>query len=206
MNFLAVSKDYAEFTDPDRAAEYDAPISTIQSLMSVLTFGLLLSFAGVGIKKAYVAARSTSLSDIRARARSFKRSRGGSATPSEAPRLEGVSNDEESFGDSNPMRSSAGANAASKRTSSKAAGRDLAVEMTSFRSSKATELAQRGRQLSVESSETMALPAPAPAVAAHTPATSELPARWAAHTTPTGDNYYYNATTGVTSWTLPEAE
>ena len=73
MNFLKVSKNYAELTDPDRADGYDAPISAIQSLMSVLTFGLLLSFAGVGIKKAYVAVQSTSLSDLHARARSLGR-------------------------------------------------------------------------------------------------------------------------------------
>ena len=62
MNFLELAKDYAELTDPDRTDGYDASISVIQSLMSALTFGLLLSFAGVAIKKAYVAARSTSLS------------------------------------------------------------------------------------------------------------------------------------------------
>ena len=196
MNFLEVSKDYAELTDPDRADGYDAPISAIQSLMSVLTFGLLLSFAGVGIKTAYVAARSTSLSDIRTRVQSvFGRSRGDS----EAPQLAGVEDvDEENFAGSNPMRSAGGA--ATERTS-KTARRDLAVEMTSF---KATKLAQRGgRQLSVESSETMALPAPAAAIAAPIPAASELPAEWAAHATPEGEVYYYNTATGVTTWTLP---
>ena len=30
MNFLVVSKDYALLTDPERADEYDAPISFIQ--------------------------------------------------------------------------------------------------------------------------------------------------------------------------------
>ena len=198
MNFLEVSKDYAKLTDPDRADGYDAPISAIQSLMSVLTFGLLLSFAGVGIKTAYVAARSTSLSDIRTRVQSvFGRSHGDS----EAPQLAGVENvDEENFAGSNPMRSAGGA--ATERTS-KTARRDLAVEMTSF---KATKLAQRGgRQLSVESSETMALPAP-PAVVTFSPAASALPAVWIAHTAPSGEVYYYNASTGLTSWTLPAAE
>ena len=202
MNFLEVSKDYAELTDPDRADGYNAPIAAIQSLMSVLAFGLLLSFCGVGFKKAYLAARSSNLSDLRARASNLGRSRGVSAPASETPRLDSV--DEESFGgSSNPMHSATGA-AASKRTS-KAAGRDLAVEMTSFRSGKATKLAQRGRQLSVESSETMALPAP-PAVVAPSPAASALPSAWTAHTAPSGEAYYYNASTGLTSWTLPAAE
>ena len=254
MNFLEVSKDYAELTDPDRADGYDAPISAIQSLMSVLTFGLLLSFGGIGFKKAYIAARSTSLgnlrtrassfwrtrgdsaaapgdgpnevpggfggltarfsasvqraclaarstswSELRARVRSLGRSRGGPAPPSEAPRHGSV--DEETFGGLNPICS---AGAAASRRVSKAARRDLAVELTDIHAGKATKRTHRGHQLSVESSETMALPAP-PAVAAPTLATSVLPAEWAAHTTPEGKVYYYNAATGVTAWTLPEA-
>lgn len=205
MNFLEVSKSYAMLTDPGRANEYDASISAIQSLMVVLTFGLLLSFGGVGFKKAYLAARSTSMRGMAARVtRSFGRSRGKSAAPSDAPRLSGVEvdADEETIDSSNPMHSG-GPAAASK--AAKGTRRDLAVEMTSFRSDKpAMPFKQGGRQLSVESSETMALPAPGATAAPSSSApSSELPADWTEHISPTGDNYYHNSATGVTSWTSP---
>ena len=167
--------------------------------MDVLTFALFLTFGGVGIKEAYQKVRSTSMSELAARARSFGRSRDDSAAPTEgsneAPRLDGFKVDagKSSFGASNPMHSAA---AAARKATEVGARR---VEMTSVRSDKTTsKLADR--QLSVGTSETMALPAPA---AAAPSATSDLPAGWIARTTPEGKAYYCNSATGVTSWTLP---
>ena len=205
MNFLEVSKSYAMLTDPGRVEDYDASISAIQNLMVVLTFGLLISFGGVGFKKAYLAARSTSMRGMVARvARSFGRSRGESAAPGDVPRLSGVEvdADEETDDGSKPMHSG-GPAAASKAV--KGTRRELAVELTSFRSDKpAMPSKKRGdRQLSVESSETMALPAPGAAAAPSSAPSSELPADWTEHISPTGDNYYHNSATGVTSWTSP---
>merc|ERR1712166_166917 len=78
MNYLVVSKSLADFVDPGRIAGLDARISAIAVLMEVLTFGLILSFGGVAIKKAVAKARQTSLADLRTRISSSlnKRSRG----------------------------------------------------------------------------------------------------------------------------------
>ena len=65
MNYLMVAKSLAEFVDPDRIAGLDARISAIAVLMEVLTFGLILSFGGVAVKKAVVKARQLSLADLR---------------------------------------------------------------------------------------------------------------------------------------------
>ena len=194
MNFLEVSEDYAELTDPDHADEYNAPISAIQTLMTILTFGLLLSIGGVGIKKAFVTIRSANLSDLRARAinlSSFMRSRSRSnLNATDAPRLDGVEvdADEKRLGVLNPMRSS------------KEEARHT-VEMTRVRSNKAM---LGNKQLSAETSKTMALPSPTTAAAPFALTSVDLPAGWTALNTPAGKPYYYNSTTGTTSWQLPE--
>ena len=51
MNYLRVSQRLAEFTDPQSVDAYDGRIATIGVLMQVLTFGLLLSFAVVAMKR-----------------------------------------------------------------------------------------------------------------------------------------------------------
>ena len=162
-------------------------------LLTIVIFvanGLFVIFAARLIaKSARVKSKMGSLS-IGASFRS--RSRGDSAAPttvaiptSEAPRLKGVDNPMHQGGDGTASKE------AEPEAAKKGPQRNLAVEMTSFRS----------RHLSVDSSETMTLPAPAPVAApAYAP---DLPAGWAAHRTPGGDAYYFNVATGVTSWTLP---
>ena len=214
INFLEVSKNYAELTDPDSVGKYSTPISAIQSLMSVLTFGLLLSFGGVGIKKVYLAVRSANINDLAVRARSFGRScSSGPAAltvkAGEAPRMGEnikVGKNAESFSGSNAMHS--GSHTAAAPPKPKGAWRDLAVEMTRFRSKKAPAGVLQGQQrheLSTGLSEAVALPSPPTFASSTTTSTStaNLPAGWAAYRTLSGGAYYFNATTGVTSWTLP---
>ena len=52
MNYLKVSKRLASYTNPDQEGSYDTQIDVIQVVMQLLTFGLLLTFCGFGIKKA----------------------------------------------------------------------------------------------------------------------------------------------------------
>ena len=54
MNYLLVSI----VADPSKREELESQITIIQVVMNLLTFGLLLTFAGVIFKKAYLAARS----------------------------------------------------------------------------------------------------------------------------------------------------
>ena len=51
LNYLELSKDFAAYTDPARAGEFDSPIEAISVLMQVLTFGLLITFTGAALKK-----------------------------------------------------------------------------------------------------------------------------------------------------------
>ena len=52
MNYLKVSKRLASYTNPDQEGSYDTQIDVIQVVMQLLTFGLILTFCGFGIKKA----------------------------------------------------------------------------------------------------------------------------------------------------------
>ena len=56
MNYLLVSI----IADPYKEESLEAQIKLVQVVMNVLTFGLLLSFAGVIIKKASIAIKMTS--------------------------------------------------------------------------------------------------------------------------------------------------
>ena len=53
MNYLLVSI----VADPSKREELESQITIIQVVMNILTFGLLLTFAGVIFKKSYLAAR-----------------------------------------------------------------------------------------------------------------------------------------------------
>ena len=175
MNYLKVSERLAEFTDPKSVGEYRGRIEAIGVLMQVLTFGLLVSFGAVAAKNAYVTARSTNMEDMRQRVRSLaERSRGDSAAP--------------------PVR---GAEAAPKTP-----GRNLALEMSSYKSNRGAaatpaSTARRGRELSVDV-ETPTLPAPAP-----TPPKTSTTEDWVEHRTENGKTYFYNAKTTETAWRLP---
>ena len=205
LGFLKVSQLFAEHREDDSANDYDASIDTIEALMTFLTYGLFLSFGGVAIKKAVVKARNVDKTKLVEKIRNIRSNTAAEAetirsTAAEAETTGAGSSDfseGESFDGSNPMHSGGRAAAASEVSE----GRDIAVEMTTFRSSKATRLVEHGLQLSVESSETMALPAPAAAAPVAT--ASDLLAGWTTHNTPGGDTYYCNRATGVTSWTLP---
>ena len=204
MNYLVVSKSLADFVDPGRIAGLDARISAIAVLMEVLTFGLILSFGGVAIKKAVAKARQTSLTDLHTciSSRFNKRSHGNldDAATTTASQLD------DHFTGSNPMsRSGRVAKENEPVPSSQLAG----IELSAFRSSKHSTQAKSDnrniRVLSVESAECAALPAP-PVAAAPPASTPKLPDGWTAHSAPGGDAYYYNSVTGLTSWTLPGAE
>jgi len=79
LQFLVLSRLYAELVDPDSADNFDASISIIEVLMIFLTYGLFLSFGGVAIKKAVVKARSVDAADLGAKISSFfsRKSSGG---------------------------------------------------------------------------------------------------------------------------------
>ena len=79
LNFLQVSKDYAELTNPENANTFDSATSIIKGLMSVLTFGLLLSFGGVAIKKLVTKARAVDKAELGAKIRGRSSSLAGAA-------------------------------------------------------------------------------------------------------------------------------
>ena len=62
-----MSTDYAKLVDPDNADEFVNATSIIKGLMSVLTFGLLLSFGVVAIKKAVTKARAVDKAELGAK-------------------------------------------------------------------------------------------------------------------------------------------
>ena len=62
MNYLEVSQTLAHFVDLGSSVdEYDAYLAAIGILMQLLTFGLLLSFGAVAIKRGFAKARSVDL-------------------------------------------------------------------------------------------------------------------------------------------------
>ena len=79
LNFLQVSKDYAELTNPENANTFDSATLIIKGLMSVLTFGLLLSFGGVAIKKLVTKARAVDKAELGAKIRGRSSSLAGAA-------------------------------------------------------------------------------------------------------------------------------
>ena len=79
LTFLQVSKDYAKLIDPKNANTFDSATSIIKGLMSVLTFGLLLSFGGVAIKKLVTKARAVDKAELGAKIRGRSSSLAGAA-------------------------------------------------------------------------------------------------------------------------------
>ena len=200
MNYLVVSKSLAEFVDPDRIAGFDARISAIAVLMELLTFGLILSFGGVAIKKAVLKARQTRASGLRDRILTILgRSQSGSNPEADAAQLESA----DEFAGSNPMDRHV---AAEKGAGPSRLG---GIELASMRPSShvASMQALRDarisqRQLSVDSAETVALPAPRAKAAPPAPSGS-LPENWVVVCTDDGKLYYHNTVTDETSWAHP---
>ena len=62
----AVLKD-----DPSTASNYDDQIAAISVIMEIFTFGLFLTFGAVALKKAFLAATSTKMSDVLAKIDAF---------------------------------------------------------------------------------------------------------------------------------------
>ena len=59
LGFLKVSQLYSEITDPGSEDDlFDTSVTLIETLMTVLTYGLFLSFGGVGGKKALAKVQS----------------------------------------------------------------------------------------------------------------------------------------------------
>ena len=57
LGFLKVSQLYSEITDPGSEDDFDTSVTLIETLMTVLTYGLFLSFGVVGGNKALVKVR-----------------------------------------------------------------------------------------------------------------------------------------------------
>ena len=51
MNYLRMAQELAGYKDPDAVGRFDVEIGAIGVVMQILTFGLLLTFGGRGIKK-----------------------------------------------------------------------------------------------------------------------------------------------------------
>ena len=63
-----MTQTFAEYRNDDtRTEDVDSQISIIEGLMTFLTYSLILSFAVVGIKKAFVKARSLDAAEIGAK-------------------------------------------------------------------------------------------------------------------------------------------
>ena len=50
--YLELAREFARHVNPEKSNSYDTQIDVIQVVMQLLTFGLILTFGGVGIKKA----------------------------------------------------------------------------------------------------------------------------------------------------------
>ena len=64
LQFLSIAQEYAKFTDPSSVTEHDTSIAVIEVLMTLLTYGLLLSFGVVAIKKGVAKARSVNTKEL----------------------------------------------------------------------------------------------------------------------------------------------
>ena len=71
LQFLLVAQEYAKLTDPSSVAEHDTSIAVIEVLMTLLTYGLLLSFGVVAIKKGVAKARSVDTKKLGAKIRNL---------------------------------------------------------------------------------------------------------------------------------------
>ena len=182
MNYLEVSWKLANHTDPGHEGNYESHIQTTQLIMQVLTFALLLTFGGVGIKKAFVKARSRATSLNLGRRSVGQKRRGASKRSGE-------------FLESRSTRD--------KHSRDK---HSLSIELQSYKSSSSVNksginkgLATRPTSLSTDSQpEVAALPSPSAP-------NSVLPPGWTEHFTSDGKAYYSNQTTGETVWTLPSS-
>ena len=68
-----MTQNFAEYRNDDtRTEDVDSQISIIEGLMTVLTYSLFLSFAVVGIKKAFVKARSLDAAEIGAKIKNLR--------------------------------------------------------------------------------------------------------------------------------------
>ena len=91
MNNLQLAQQYSALKNPNRAGEHAGSIAAIGVVMEVLAFGLLLSFGGVVLKRAYLKVRTTNMDEVRNRVLSLMRSsRDGSAAPAGASRIGGA--------------------------------------------------------------------------------------------------------------------
>ena len=68
-----MTQNFAEYRNDDtRTEDVDSQISIIEVLMAVLTYSLFLSFAVVGIKKAFVMARRLDAAEIGAKIKNLR--------------------------------------------------------------------------------------------------------------------------------------
>ena len=65
MNYLELARDFARANDEtEEAAGFESQILVIGVVMEALTFGLLLTFGGVALKKAFFAVRAVRLNTL----------------------------------------------------------------------------------------------------------------------------------------------
>ena len=213
MNSLTVSQTLASLLDPSSVDEYDAPIAAIGILMQVLTFGLLVSFGGVAIKKGALKASGLELpASVRSRFASAsvviqsgaqkgrqlpasvrRHISGFLSSTAEASAIGGNESPPDrttDFASANPLRCGA------KATKSGSPEPD-GIELGSIRSGFARP---SSRQLSTDEAKSpSALPVPVQRAAAAV----RLPAGWTECTTSDSSPYYNNRATGETTWTAP---
>ena len=85
LQFLLIAQEYAKLTDPSSVAEHDTNIAVIEVLMTLLTYGLLLSFGVVAIKQGIAKARSMDTKELVAKIRNLTSKKAKKAkTPSGA--------------------------------------------------------------------------------------------------------------------------
>ena len=177
MQVLVFSRDMARRDgDEELAEENEGSIEVIGGIMEFLTFGLLLSFGGVAIKKAVVKAQSTDLSDLRAKVKG-RTSDVASTISSRARDLCGRIMD-----------------AVSKRSKDGDRGPSFSVELSSIRTAAGGALANPARSDATPSSSLSSSPRQA---------TPVLPKGWAERSTAEGKRFYFNKTTNVTTWSHP---
>ena len=184
MNSLALSQTLAHFVDRGSVDEYDAPIAAIGIIMQLLTFGLLLSFGGVGIKMGFAKAQGLRL-DGRL---SSMPSRIKTAVSSLRPGATGLPVD--------VATGNTGTTLTSNQKSKSSTGlfqmvSGAASSLKARFSSTEKEVAQIENRLSNDV-EMTALPS-----------VGRLPEGWTEQESEGGKPFFHNAATGKTSWTRP---
>ena len=186
LGFLNVSQLFAEYRDDENADDYTSSIDLIEGLMTVLTYGLFLSFGGVAIKKAVVKARDVDKTKLLEKVRNIRSSSAAAAKKVTAGTA-GTGADNET----------------SAPSSNFAAGGFDVEEAETLRLDYTNPMRTAKPQASLEMRALGAKQAETSMTVDGDAETLPLPGGWTKETDTSGRTYYANRVTQATSWVHP---